>query len=42
MTERQPVAGALLSDINLNRVRDHIDTASSGAGMTDRPSRRRT
>jgi predicted HTH transcriptional regulator len=32
MTERQPVPGALLSDINLNLVRDHIDTAIKRRG----------
>jgi ATP-dependent DNA helicase RecG len=32
MTERQPIPGALLSDINLNLVRDHIDTAIKRRG----------
>src|ERR671924_186327 len=32
MTERQPIPGALLSDINLNVVRDHIDTAIKRRG----------
>lgn len=32
MTERQPVPGALLSDLNLNLVRDHIDTAIKRRG----------
>ena len=32
MTERQPIPGALLSDININLVRDHIDTAIKRRG----------
>jgi ATP-dependent DNA helicase RecG len=32
MTERQSLPGALLSDINLNLVRDHIDTAIKRRG----------
>jgi predicted HTH transcriptional regulator len=32
MTERQPIEGALLSDININLVRDHIDTAIKRRG----------
>jgi predicted HTH transcriptional regulator len=32
MTERQSIAGALLSDINLNLVREHIDTAIKRRG----------
>ena len=32
MTERQPILGAHLADLNLNLVRDHIDTAVKRRG----------
>ena len=34
-TERQTIPGALLSDINLNLVREHIDTAITRRGYDD-------